>query len=217
MYFECEDSILSEDGFVFKDLFYSMSKLLHTQRCPFEVHGLRKNSGLSFVIGQVPGKKSPGVRSQGGWLFLVENFTRRKLTYAQDKLSAIAGVARVLAEETNDLYWAGLWALHIYEDLCWRVYTHEEYFDKDEHGRNNKPVKRKLIWQATRPAEYRAPSWSWASIDAPVKFSLLSYANLVAEVRDCSVTPAGNDQFGRVSGAKLDILVSTAPTHSSHH
>ncbi|KAH8774785.1 heterokaryon incompatibility protein-domain-containing protein [Diaporthe sp. PMI_573] len=203
MYFECENSILSEDGFIFEDLFYSMSKLLHTQRCPFEAHGLQKMSGLSFVVGQVPNEKSPGVRSQGGWLFLVENFTRRKLTYAQDKLPAIAGVARILAEETNDLYWAGLWASHIYEDLCWRVYTHEENF---EHGRNNEPVKGKLIGQATRPAEYRAPSWSWASIEAPVQFSMLSYANLVAEVMDCSVTPAGNDQFGRVSGGKLDIL-----------
>jgi hypothetical protein len=113
------------------------------------------------------------------------------------KLSAIAGVAHVLAEETNDLYWAGLWASHICEDLCRRVYTHEEYFDEGEHGQNNKQVEGKLIG---KPAECRAPSWSWASIDAPVKFSLLSYANLVANVTDCSVAPAGNDQFSRVSG-----------------
>ncbi|RYP91992.1 hypothetical protein DL770_001847 [Monosporascus sp. CRB-9-2] len=133
-------------------------------------------SGLSFAIGQVPGEKSPGFRSEGGWLSLVEDFTRSRLTYAQGKSSAIAGVARVLAQETDDLYWAGLWASYIYEDLCWRVYIHEEYFGKDEYGRNDKPVKG--IGQATRPAEYDAPSWSWASIEAPIEFSLLGYASL---------------------------------------
>jgi hypothetical protein len=59
----------------------------------------------------------------------VENYTRRQLSFSGDKLSAAAGVARMVAEETGDLFLAGLWARHIYVDLCWRVYIREEYSD----------------------------------------------------------------------------------------
>jgi hypothetical protein len=208
MYFECEQSLLSEDGFVFTDLYFSLNNLITTQRCAFEQHGLHKDRGLSFVRGKHAATQVPGLRWQGGWLFLVENYSRRQLTISFDKLSALAGVARVAAEHTKDRYFAGVWASHIYEDLMWRVYTHEERFDADEHGiRGKRPVRGRRLGHAVRPAEYRAPSWSWASIDAPVKFIPLSYSNLVAQVRNCSTTPVGQDAFGRVSDGKLDIQV----------
>ncbi|KAK4248959.1 putative heterokaryon incompatibility protein [Corynascus novoguineensis] len=206
IYFECEQRILSEDGFPFTDLPYSLNALIGTQHCAFEQHGMDKNTGLSFVRGQYVGTQQPGLRWQGGWLALIENYSRRRLTVPLDKLSAISGVARVVAEHTDDRYFAGVWASHIYEDLMWGVYTHEESFDPDKGGVSGKvPVKGRLISHAVRPPEYRAPSWSWASIDAPIKFVPLSYSNLVAEVVDCYTKPAGNDEFGRVSEGELEI------------
>jgi hypothetical protein len=64
-----------------------------------------------------------------------------------------------------------------------------------------------VIGTVSRPAEYRAPSWSWASIDAPVKFNALSYSNLVAYVEDYHTEPAGADEFGRVSDGRVDLRV----------
>lgn len=205
MYFECESTILSEDGFEFPDPPFSMNHMLGTQRIKMEEHGMSKANGRSFIVGKHV--TSTGLRWGGGWLSLVEDFSKRCLTIGQDKLPALAGVARVIAEETNDVYIAGLWGRHFMEDLYWRVYTQEEYFENDDEGRDRRPVKGKVIGTVSQPAEYRAPSWSWASIDAPVKFNPLNYGNLVAHMEDYHTEPAGADEFGRVSDGRVDLRV----------
>jgi hypothetical protein len=115
MYFECESTILSEDGFEFPYLQFNMNRMLGTQRIKMEEHGMPKAGGRSFIVGRHV--RSTGIRWEGGWLSLVEDFSKRCLTIGQDKLPALAGVARVIAEETNDVYVAGLWDRHFIEDL----------------------------------------------------------------------------------------------------
>jgi hypothetical protein len=137
----------------------------------------------------------------------VENYSKRNLTVNQDKLSAVAGMARVIAEETGDVYIAGLWGRHFMEDLYWRVYAQEEIIEKDDKGRDRRRIKGKVVGAVSRPTEYRAPSWSWASIDAPVEFIPLSYSNLVASVKDYHTEPVGSDEFGRVSDGRVDLRV----------
>ena len=151
---------------------------------------------------------------------MIENFTKRKLTKSEDKLPALSGLARVIAEETNDRYFAGIWATHDFEDLFWRVYVREELQEHERHHDRDgegpcvfKPVKGKVLAEAKKPDKYRAPSWSWASLDAPVRFIPLSYRNLVAEILDCFVKPAGADEFGRVVKGQLDIWVSVLANH----
>jgi len=220
MYFECESQLESEDGFKFPHTPWSLQFCVATQRIPFEDHGLR-GGGVSFVPGKY-GLDRGGGRWNGGWISLVENYSTRSLTVSNDKLSAIAGVARVIAEETGDRYFAGVWSRHLIEDLYWRVYAQEELFTPNAEGVNNQPAKGRLIGKATRPAQYRGPTWSWASLDGPVKFIPLSYSDLVARPRSCVVTPAGSDRFGRVSSARLEIDVSclsepTRPYGSSNY
>ncbi|KAI1384811.1 HET-domain-containing protein [Hypoxylon trugodes] len=203
MYFECETCMNSEDGFTFSDIYFGMKRLLDTQCIPHSEHGLPQSSGISFIVGQDAGGKSPGIRWQGGWLSLVENYMMRNLTVSRDKLTALAGVARAVAEETGDRYYAGLWARHFMEDLYWRTYQYEEI--EDRRDMKITPIKGKRIGTIRKPTEYRAPSWSWASLDGPVKHLPLSYSNLVSRIIGCSTTPAGKDPYGRVSGGKLDI------------
>lgn len=205
MYFECECLLVSEDGFKFPDVLFSMKRLLATQQIPFEEHGLLKSSGRSFAAGKYSTGPVPGRRWQGGWLSVVENYSKRNLTVDQDKLSAVAGVARVIAEETGDVYIAGLWGRHFMEDLYWRVYAQEENFEEDDKGCDRRPIKGQVVGTVSQPTEYRAPSWSWASIDAPVKFNALSYSNLVAYVEDYHTEPAGSDEFGRVLDGRVDL------------
>jgi hypothetical protein len=206
MYFECESVLRSEDGFTFPDLYFSMAKLLATQSIHFEDHGLPRGSGLSFIVGTHVDMHPHG-RWLGGWLVLIENYSKGNLTKPQDKLPALSGLARVIAQETNDQYFAGLWLNHLIEDLHWRVYA------QDENNRgcprpHHPPTKGKVLGNIRKPDEYRAPSWSWASLDAPIRFVPLSYGDLVAKVLNCSTMPVGSDKFGRVSGGKLDIEVS---------
>lgn len=55
-----------------------------------------------------------------------------------------------MAEIVKDDYVAGMWRRYLEGKLLWMA-----------HG-NHKPGS------CTRPREYRAPTWSWASIDGPV-------------------------------------------------
>jgi hypothetical protein len=54
-----------------------------------------------------------------------------------------------------------------------------------------------------KPKEYRAPSWSWASIDGKIDF-LSSRPSSIAAFVDCTVQLwSENDPFGRVKGGTL--------------
>jgi hypothetical protein len=120
---------------------------------------------------------------------MVREYSRRKLTFAQDKLPALAGIASKLAEKTGYTYVAGLWL----QDL----------------------LPTGLLWSRdfattplTRP-QYRAPSWSWASIDSPVTWSKsLPVGNVHAKVEiiHCEISLASRlSPFGAVSGGYIEI------------
>lgn len=206
IYFECEMEMRSECGFRAANTKFSLQHCLDTHRIPLEQHGVEKDRGLSLAPGR--GTNLGGSpRQEGGWLSLVEEYSRRQLSVSQDKLSAIAGVARVISEETKDTYIAGVWASHLLEDIFWRVYTHVETFEDEGRDWNGRPVRGKLIGRSSVPTQYRAPSWSWASLDAPIKYIPLSYRNLIAKPRNCYATPSGTDKYGRVRDGLIDIEV----------
>jgi len=86
------------------------------------------------------------------WLLIRNEYTRRHLSYSRDKLNAIAAVAEAVSgtPELGPVYFAGLWQKSLIEDLHWmRIH----------------PLNARLH---IRPKDYRAPSWSWASIDGHV-------------------------------------------------
>lgn len=82
------------------------------------------------------------------WEPIVESYTRRAMTDRSDKLKALSAIAEIYAESHNHTYLAGLWRESLPLGLCWMV----------EQG-----------LREPRPKEFRAPSWSWASIDMPVR------------------------------------------------
>lgn len=78
----------------------------------------------------------------------IEHYTPLQLTIPSDKLVALAGVTQKL----GSLYdlgscQAGIWEYHMERSLCWYV-TGDYSF----------------------PRTYRAPSWSWASLDGEISF-----------------------------------------------
>lgn len=83
------------------------------------------------------------------WYQIVQEYTTKNLTRGQDKLIALSGVARQFAARAlpeNVKYWAGMWSSDMPRGLLWKT------TDK----------------KAVRPSEYRAPSWSWASVDGQI-------------------------------------------------
>jgi hypothetical protein len=81
------------------------------------------------------------------WAQIVSMYTRRKLSIPSDRLLGISAIAQELAKRGLGVYLAGLWSSLLDIQLLWSTTT---------------------IAKCTRPQQYRAPSWSWASIDDAV-------------------------------------------------
>ena len=117
------------------------------------------------------------------WRNLVRNYVLCSFTKIEDKLVAFAGIAQVFYEATGDQYLAGLWRSHIKEGLDWRV--HE-------------PV--------AKSSPYRAPSWSWASIDGPARPELATaYSKYPFEVLDAEVKLENTNPMSKVLDGHLII------------
>lgn len=122
----------------------------------------------------------------GLWRQMLSRYTRCEATMPSDKLIAISGLTKEFAQLFNDECVAGLWRKNLVNELLW-----QKMISNVAHG--------------TRPKEYRAPSWSWASIDMDVKFvqdDELEERDYV-EILDVDVKPAGSDATGAVESASI--------------
>lgn len=124
------------------------------------------------------------------WTTLVEAYSPRSLTFPQDKLVALAAVARRFAERCNfqpSDYIAGLWESTIVQDLLW--------YSSDPEA-------------TMKLASAIAPSWSWASIVGEVQWGsdswMLEPILLTGEVLRTSIQYAnGAVPFAAVKGGQL--------------
>ena len=129
----------------------------------------------------------PNTLFWASWKNIVETFSSQLLTNPKDKLPAIAGLAQKFRSISGDRYLAGLWESRLLHDLMWKV----------------EPPLKSTTKQPWRRLAWRAPSWSWASLDArlevigPHKRVLqcqLSYAEVltrreVSEILCAFITP----------------------------
>jgi hypothetical protein len=118
----------------------------------------------------------------------VRDYSRRSLTYPEDKLPAIAGIASRVNTVLNDTYIAGHFKSSLPESLLWHI---------DGDSGLLKDVQK-----------YRAPSWSWASMDCHIRFlsketkhgaTICSVENMHVEL----VEPTNT--FGQVSEVFLEL------------
>lgn len=87
------------------------------------------------------------------WKRVIERYSKTGLTKESDKLIALAGIAELLSCDIRGLYVAGMWEKYLASQLLWRV---DPIY---ENGQLSNPSQ--------RPSSYRAPSFSWAAVDAP--------------------------------------------------
>jgi hypothetical protein len=139
-------------------------------------------------------------RAVGRWASMVNAFTKRKLTHESDRLPALSGIVKEIQLQTGDEYLAGLWRQDLSHDLLWEVDTLFAAKDSTWH----------------RPAKYRAPSWSWAAIEGPIRMDLrpseLDKAHgdilpLADDVRvlEAKIKPIGQNPYGEVSDGYLKL------------
>ncbi|KAI1368519.1 heterokaryon incompatibility protein-domain-containing protein [Xylaria arbuscula] len=88
------------------------------------------------------------------WMDVVSPYSTKELTYAADKLPAIAGIASLFAEKSLGLYVNGLWTETFLDNLFWEV---------DWILVNTKHIVVRRLGGSPP-----IPSWSWASITGPI-------------------------------------------------
>ncbi len=118
------------------------------------------------------------------WFVIVENYTARKLRRNSDKLVALAGIARQLRNPALGRYLAGIWEVAFVRSLLWCVIRRHQTHPSAQ----------------TRRA-YIAPSWSWASVSNPVRYSCVKdlHDPVDAEVVEVSCKLGSSDEHGQVT------------------
>lgn len=128
------------------------------------------------------------------WNDILEAYSRCALTDPSDKFVAISGVAKDFAKIIDDEYLAGLWRRDFINGLLWSA-TPEDSYEVD-------------VIKAIRPKVYRAPSWSWASLDAPSLRTQLVHYDMrgdYAEVLDVGIELASDDPTGGLTHACVHV------------
>ena len=121
------------------------------------------------------------------WDEVVIRYTHAQLTVSSDKLVALSGIAKEVQTMIGDEYKAGLWRRHMVHQLLWCV-----------------------AGESLAPPAYRAPSWSWASVDRKIVQACLiprgDGRDLLAEIRDVLIVSTTGDRSGQVSQGTIRIV-----------
>jgi hypothetical protein len=227
LFWECRETLLAEDNLR-----------------PWTIAG---EDGFSTVCGLARNlygttTNQEGLRRLLGiWYHQVvsQTYSRRKLTYPDDKLSAISGLARAFSRHIREPYLAGLWLTN--EDLAWGLSwrcrrrtplpliafnLHESM--KSETGSDEgvtlpsaptsfssygttsttslqgatisstTPKPNLAPLPPLYPSSYRAPSFAWSSLDAPIEWPPLFPSSHLTFLSH-QVNLSSHDPFGRVS------------------
>lgn len=145
-------------------------------------------------------------RNQDPWPRIVADYTARVFTFADDKLPGLSGLATDFNNNhrnNQDEYYAGLWKSTIIQDLCWQV--------------TRQGSKNSLTRQTKLPSKYRAPSWSWASLDSKIQYEhgVQRKPVFLVDFKDICLAYASSDRHGAIcdgwikfSGFLKPVIVS---------
>ncbi|KFY20924.1 hypothetical protein V491_03316 [Pseudogymnoascus sp. VKM F-3775] len=118
------------------------------------------------------------------WKQLLEEFTRRRLTYQTDRIPAYLSISTYLASSAGNQFLGGLWkGDRLLESLCWRV---------------TEPLP--------GPGMSITPSWTWASMQGQISFDIVERRGRGDVRPDASATVVSvdvqvNESQSQVSGS----------------
>ena len=176
-------------------LHYTATELMFECRTSYRCECMPERKTRATTPALIPravaSKKADAVWT--AWHRIVEQYSTRVLTMPGDKLPAISGIASKIRKATHSEYIAGLWKCNLVSDLLWQRAI-PTLSDNDLHSLET----------------WRAPSFSWSSLNAPVTYYTLDEDELKT-LRSCithvasSVVPTGLNVLGTVSDASLTL------------
>jgi hypothetical protein len=122
---------------------------------------------------------------------MIEDYSLLQLTIEADKLAALSGLASRMAKlrRPGTRYLAGLWSNSLEQDLLW---VNSDAMSQELESRDN------------HPTEWRAPSWSWASIDSHIVFTN-RLVKTYFTIHDAQTQLATTDRTGRVKDGSITL------------
>lgn len=141
-----EEYLLSPRSFHFtsNQVYWSCKKSKSCELWPQGLSHIAQNySEPSIVSPALNPEDVPAI-----WDNLIRDYSRTRLTFLNDRLVAISGVVKEFQHVLNDEYVAGLWRSQFAWCLNWS-------WSRSANG-------------IDQPLEYRAPSWSWASVQGEI-------------------------------------------------
>ncbi|KAK7212931.1 hypothetical protein V2G26_020109 [Clonostachys chloroleuca] len=109
------------------------------------------------------------------WRRIIHMYWYTSTTKNTDKLVAISGLAKRMGGALKDRYLAGLWEGDLPSNMLWYVHS--------------------VGGKCCRSEKYRAPSWSWASLEAEEDVNFWHSplrGRVLVEIEEASVTPLLN-------------------------
>lgn len=130
-----------------------------------------------------------------GWRNLIDDYCHRTLTNSSDRLPALSGLAAKFQRELDSKYLAGMWEKDLVQYLGWST-----------------------MFPSAAPSEYRAPSFSWASVDNPVLYHPIGSEDSSIQLLEAFCVPKGSNPYGevasgfvRLSGRLVPATLSVTP------
>ena len=123
---------------------------------------------------------------------IVQLYTDRHLTKESDRLPAISALASTMQNAVLDDYLAGLWRHDLVRGLLWTT--------------RRSPTSIPSQSSARRTREYRAPSWSWVSVQGAVDYSHLTVEPDCITILDVRCDLKSANSTGEVCAGWLQVV-----------
>lgn len=194
------------------------------------------NSGSLHLISNLGSRtddtKTDDTELESDWYSWMRKYSQRTLTYPQDRLPAVSGLAKWFTKtfRREHPYYAGHWhsKVNFWRSLFWTAESPHTSFSE-------------LITSLTAPEGFTAPSWSWASRMSIVhwenihfftphslEYGKYSYSATTSlddredeethlhhcSILSCDIVPVGVDPTGAVKQGKLVVQGRLKPIPS---
>lgn len=148
----------------------------------------RANS-IHELLGHEKPRGSPYDEAFGLWQGYIDAYSRASLTFQGDKAIALSGIANAMIDLYGDEYIAGMWKSRLPNQLLWEV--------SNTRQANGHP--------SMRPLPYRAPTWSWLSMEGMITKGIDPGVAIAIEVLDVQMQYATPDPTGPILGGSLTL------------
>ncbi|KAI8933884.1 hypothetical protein NX059_009581 [Plenodomus lindquistii] len=143
------------------------------------------------------------------WYDIIEQYTRQSLSVQSDIFPALQGISKRFQRHRGSKFLAGLWESSMIKSLLWRSSL------VDGQG-------------TTRPQQWRAPSWSWASVIGPVEWptrghfflelatylrgdTALESSELYGEITSGMITLVGRCMLAEMGESSFHLIQAISP------